>query len=78
MARATIAPTYIRQLRSGLPICCMHGLNAREGWDSSFERQIDKIKSAIPRYSHTSDPPNTPEGVSEPFVHYHTIGVTDW
>ena len=56
----------------------MHGLNAREGWDSSFERQIDKIKSAIPRYSHTPDPPNTPEGVSEPFVHYLAIGVTDW
>jgi hypothetical protein len=25
MARATIASTYIRQLRSGLPLCCMHG-----------------------------------------------------
>ena len=42
MARAMIAPTYIRQLRSGLPTCCMHGLIAREGWGSSFERQISQ------------------------------------
>ena len=39
MARAMIASAYIRQLRSGLPICCMHGRIAQEGWDSSRERQ---------------------------------------
>jgi hypothetical protein len=29
MARAMIASAYIRQLRSGLPLCCMHGRIAR-------------------------------------------------
>jgi len=27
VARAMIASTYIRQLRFGLPQCCMHGLS---------------------------------------------------
>jgi hypothetical protein len=39
MARAMVASAYIRQLRSGLPLCCMHGLIAQEGWDSSRGRQ---------------------------------------
>ena len=29
MARAIIASTYIRQLRSGLPRCCLHGRSRR-------------------------------------------------
>src|SRR5215471_8637519 len=29
MARAIIASTYIRQLRSGLPRCCLHGRSCR-------------------------------------------------
>jgi hypothetical protein len=29
MARAMIASAYIRQLRSGLPLCCMHGQSRR-------------------------------------------------
>ena len=37
-ARAMIASAYTRQLRSGLPFCCMHGYRA-EGWDSSLVRQ---------------------------------------
>ena len=66
MARAIIASTYIRQLRSGLPRCCLHGRSPQEGWDSSLGRQIGKCRFAIRFYSHTSDPPDTPEtGVSE-------------
>jgi hypothetical protein len=29
MSRAMIASAYIRQLRSGLPLCCMHGRSRR-------------------------------------------------
>src|SRR5262245_16334213 len=39
MARAMVASAYIRQLRSGLPLCCIHGLIAQEGWDYSRGRQ---------------------------------------
>ena len=39
---------------------------AQEGWDSSLGRQIGKCRFAMRSYSHTSDPPDTPEtGVSE-------------
>src|SRR6516162_4362219 len=39
---------------------------AQEGWDSSMGRQIGKCRFAMLSYSHTSDPPDTPEtGVSE-------------
>jgi hypothetical protein len=78
MARAMIAPTYIRQLRSGLPTCCMHGLIAREDGAHLLNGRFDNAKSATPWYSHTSDPPNTPEGASEPLVLYLAIEVTDW
>jgi len=30
MSRAIIASAYIRQLRSGLPLCCMHGRSRRK------------------------------------------------
>ena len=29
MSRAMIASAYIRQLRFGLPLCCMHGRSRR-------------------------------------------------
>ncbi len=55
VARATIASPYIRQLRSGLPQCCMHGLSlSRDGanlGDGTFAKQAS---------SHTSDPPTRP------------------
>jgi hypothetical protein len=38
---------------------------AREGWGSSSRRQVGYARSANPRHSHTSDPPNAPEGASE-------------
>src|SRR5262245_35028483 len=65
MARAMIASTYIRQLRSGLPLCCMHGLIAQEGWDSSRGRQKGSTNSAKRFHSHTPDLPNAPEGALE-------------
>jgi len=34
----------------------------QEGWDSSSERQIAQSRSAMRTNSHTSDPPDTPEG----------------
>jgi hypothetical protein len=34
---------------------------AQEGWDSSLGRQIGKCQFAMLSYSHTSDPPDTPD-----------------
>ena len=34
---------------------------AQEGWDSSLGRQIGKCQFAMRTYSHTSDPPDTPD-----------------
>ena len=62
MARAMVASAYIRQLRSGLPLCCMHGLIAQEGWDSSRGRQKGLAPAAKRFLSHTSDLPDTPKG----------------
>ncbi len=76
-ARATIASPYIRQLRYGLPLCCMHGRSREkdgahlhnEGWGSSSQRQIGEAKSAMVFASHASDPPNAPpKGASEPLA----------
>ena len=39
MARAIVASTYIRQLRSGLPRCCLHGRSRRWDGTSTDERQ---------------------------------------
>jgi hypothetical protein len=38
---------------------------AQEGRGSSLTRQTDWARSANPHNSHTSDPPNAPEGASE-------------
>ncbi len=55
VARAMIASTYIRQLRSGLPQCCMHGLSlGRDG------ANLGDGTLAKPTSSHTSDPPTRP------------------
>src|SRR5262249_42350935 len=40
--------------------------------------RFHKAKSATPWCSHTSDPPNTPEGASEPLILFLAIEVTDW
>jgi hypothetical protein len=45
---------------------------AQEGWGSSLERQIGECRSAMLAYSHTSDPPDTPDwGVGT----QHTVEV---
>src|SRR5215467_8468959 len=62
MARAMVASAYIRQLRSGLPLCCMHGLIAQEGWDYSRGRQKGLAPAAKRFLSHTSDLPDAPKG----------------
>ena len=65
MARAMIASAYIRQLRSGLPICCMHGRIAQEG-SGLIPRTAEWLDHSAKRFlSHTSDLPNAPEGASE-------------
>ena len=60
MARAMFASTYIRQLRSGLPRCCLHGRSCRRH-GLIFEMQICRRRSAMRTYSHTSNPPDTPD-----------------
>jgi hypothetical protein len=62
MARAMVASAYIRQLRFGLPLCCMQGLIAQKGWDSSRGRQKGLAPAAKRFLSHTSDLPDAPRG----------------
>ena len=57
MARAMIASTYIRQLRSGLPRCCLHGRSRRrDGTHLSDGRSA----SADLRCGHTATHPTCP------------------
>src|SRR5262245_42458176 len=44
MARAMFASTYIRQLRSGLPRCCLHGRSCRR--DGAFGRSCYEVHGA--------------------------------
>ena len=57
MARAMFASTYIRQLRSGLPRCCLHGRSRRRDgthlWDG-------RLASANLRCGHTATHPTRP------------------
>jgi hypothetical protein len=57
MARAIIASTYIRQLRSGLPRCCLHGRSRRRDgthlWDG-------RSASADLRFGSTATHPTRP------------------
>jgi hypothetical protein len=62
MARAMIASAYIRQLRSGLPLCCMHGRSRRKDGTHPANGRMVSAKRFL---SHTSDLPNAPEGASE-------------
>ena len=62
MARAMVASAYIRQLRFGLPLCCMHGLIAQEGM-GLIARTAEGLGPAAKRFlSHTSDLPDAPRG----------------
>src|SRR5262244_1685603 len=65
MARAMVASTYIRQLRSGLPRCCLHGRSRRgDGthlWDG---RSASADLRCCPTATHQTCPTH-PTGVSE-------------
>ena len=61
MARAIIASTYIRQLRSGLPRCCLHGRSRRRDGTHLSDGRSARCRSAMRTYSHTSDLPDTPD-----------------
>jgi hypothetical protein len=53
-----------RRTIGGVPLCCMQTI-AQVGRGSSLTRQTGWPESANPHNSHTSDPPNAPEGASE-------------
>jgi hypothetical protein len=61
MARAMFASTYIRQLRSGLPRCCLHGRSRRREGTHLSDGRSARCRSAMRTYSHTSDLPDTPD-----------------
>ena len=68
-ARATIASPYIRQLRYGLPLCCMHGQSREKDGAHLHNGRLARAKSAMGFASHASDPPNAPpKGASEPLA----------
>jgi hypothetical protein len=65
MARAMIASTYIRQLRSGLPRCCLHGRSRRKDGTHLID---GRSASADLRCGHAATHPTRPThptGVSE-------------
>src|ERR1700730_8100495 len=65
MARAIIASTYIRQLRSGLPRCCLHGRSRRrDGAHLSNGRLASANLRCGPTATHPTCPTH-PIGVSE-------------
>jgi hypothetical protein len=65
MARAMFASTYIRQLRSGLPRCCLHGRSCRRDGAHLLD---GRLANADLRCGHTATHPTRPThptGVSE-------------
>src|SRR5215470_16969760 len=62
MWRAMFAPTYIRQLRSGLPRCCMHGRSRRRDGAHLSNGRLASANLRCGPTSHTSDLPDTPTG----------------
>jgi len=63
MARAIIASTYIRQLRSGLPRCCLHGRSCRrDGTHLSNGRAARANLRSGPTVTHPTRP-DTPDWV---------------
>src|SRR5262249_214317 len=63
--RAIIASTYIRQLRSGLPRCCLHGRSRRrDGAHLSNGRLASANLRCKPTATHPTCPTH-PTGVSE-------------
>jgi hypothetical protein len=63
MARATFASTYVRQLRSGLPRCCLHGRSCRRnGTHLSNSRSGADLRSR-PTVTHPTRQTLSIEGV---------------
>src|SRR6516162_1387966 len=66
MARAIIASTYIRQLRSGLPRCCLHGRSRRrDGAHLCDGRLASANLRCGPTATHPTCTTHTRPGVSE-------------
>ena len=57
MARAMFASTYIRQLRSGLPRCCLHGRSCRRDGAHLCD---GRLANADLRCGHTATDPTRP------------------
>jgi hypothetical protein len=57
MARAMFASTYIRQLRSGLPRCCLHGRSCRR---DGAHLSDGRLANADLRCRHTATHPTRP------------------
>jgi hypothetical protein len=69
MARAIIASTYIRQLRSGLPRCCLHGQSRRrDGAHLSNGRLASANLRCVPTATHPTCPTH-PTGVGRNSAH---------
>ena len=65
MARAIVASTYIRQLRSGLPRCCLHGRSRR--WDGTqlMNGRLVQPICEMEEQSRIRPTRHTPSGVSK-------------
>ena len=65
MARAIIASTYIRQLRSGLPRCCLHGQSRRRDGAHLSNGRLASANLRCGRTATHPTYPTHPTGVSE-------------
>ena len=75
MARAKIASPYIRQLRYGLPLCCMHGRSRGKDGAQLHNGRLVRPKSAMGFDSNTSDRPTPPEGALELLIYCFAFDV---
>jgi hypothetical protein len=68
-ARATIASPYIRQLRYGLPLCCMHGQSReKDGAHLHNGRLARPNLRWVSPATHPTRPTLPPKGASEPLA----------
>jgi hypothetical protein len=65
MARAMFASTYIRQLRSGLPRCCLHGRSRRKDGTHLFDGRSARADLRCGHAATHPTCPTHPAGVSE-------------
>ena len=70
-ARATIASPYIRQLRYGLPLCCMHGQSReKDGAHLHNGRLARPNLRWVSPATHPTRPTLPPKGASEPLARH--------